>query len=285
MFIKVARLKEEWFQNIDNPEYTIEELKRRRFPVDVFTFKQELSENIPKYNYYMEYDNSAAITITTYEDWFNKKVHPMVRRAIRKSEKKGVIVKSIEFNDELVQGITKIYNETQIRQGRKFWHYGKKFDTVKKENNTFVENSQFVGAYINEELVGFMKIVFSTNTAIPMQILSLISHRDKAIPNALISKAVQICSERKVHYFVYGKISRGINGLDTLSEFKQRNGFEKIEIPRYYVPMSVVGEYILKYKLHHGLKGLIPEEYLNKLKEYRNKYYDYRYKNYGEIMV
>ena len=35
------------------------------------------------------------------------------------------------FDDEFITGMTRIFNETPVRQGRRFWHYGKDFDTVR----------------------------------------------------------------------------------------------------------------------------------------------------------
>ena len=33
----------------------------------------------------------------------------------------------------LVNGIIGIFNQSPVRRGKPFWHYGKDFDTVKKE--------------------------------------------------------------------------------------------------------------------------------------------------------
>ena len=40
------------------------------------------------------------------------------------------------------RGISNVYNETPIRQGRKFWHYGKSFDQVKAANATYLDRSE-----------------------------------------------------------------------------------------------------------------------------------------------
>src|SRR5438105_12129543 len=43
--------------------------------------------------------------------------------------------------EELARGIWEIYNETPIRQGRKFFNYGKTLDTVRREASTFLDCS------------------------------------------------------------------------------------------------------------------------------------------------
>ena len=50
---------------------------------------------------------------------------------MRRAAKRGVIVRVAPFDDEFARGIHKICNEAPGRQGRRFWHYGKDFETVK----------------------------------------------------------------------------------------------------------------------------------------------------------
>ena len=54
-----------------------------------------------------------------------------VRNQIRKAEKEGLVVKEVPYDDDFVRGMTAIFNESPVRQGRPFWHYGKSFETVK----------------------------------------------------------------------------------------------------------------------------------------------------------
>ena len=41
---------------------------------DIFTFAQKLPNTVPKHSHYMEWDNLAVIPITTYSDWWDKRV-------------------------------------------------------------------------------------------------------------------------------------------------------------------------------------------------------------------
>jgi len=272
-WIKTASIRDEWDQDIEDPASLIAELRNSGVKADIFTFWQRLPETKPKYNYYMEWESIAAIPIKSFNHWWGK-LPEETRRNIKKAVKRGVIVKVVDFDDELVRGIMNIYNEIPIRQGKPFWHYGKKFDVVKRENSTFLDKSDFIGAYYNEELVGFLKLVNVGEYAFPMQILSMVKHRDKAPTNALIAKAIEICDQKRIPYLVYGTWSSG-----GLSEFKRRNGFEKFLLPRYYIPLNIKGTIALKLHLHHGIVGMLPEKLILYLIDLRTKWYSRKYKD------
>lgn len=164
----------------------------------------------------------------------------------------------VDFTDELVRGIQEIYNETPVRQGRHFWHYGKHFETVKRENATYPDRSTFITAHLGEELIGFLRMIYVDRVASFLQILSKESHQDKRPTNALIAKAVEICEQKRMSHLVYGKFTYGNKEIDPLSEFKRRNGFEQINFPRYYISMTAKGELFIRLRLYRGLGGLLP---------------------------
>jgi hypothetical protein len=62
-------------------------------------------------------------------------------------------------------------------------------------------------------------------------------------------------------------------GAGSLSEFKRRNGFERISLPRYYVPMTAKGRLALRLGLHKGIANAVPESMLNRLKRFRTTAY------------
>jgi hypothetical protein len=117
-----------------------------------------------------------------------------------------VVVSTVAFDDQLVHQIVGIYNETPVRQGRPFWHYGKSADTVRKETETYLDQSEFLGAWVGDELVGFLKIVYVGHVARLMFILSKLSHRERPT-NALIAKAVQRSEERRCSHLTYGSFA------------------------------------------------------------------------------
>jgi hypothetical protein len=251
----------------------IAELINAKPGVDLFTFLQGAADTIPHFDYHLEWDSISVMPITTYEAWWKTQIKDKTRNMVRRASKKGVQVRLIPFDDELVEGIRDIYNESPVRQGRKFWHYGKDLETVRKGHITFLERSEFIGAFYEERLIGFIKLVHGRNVSNLMQIISKMSHRDKAPTNALIAKAVEICAEKNVPNLHYGMWSRA-----GLGEFKVRHGFQRIDVPRYFVPLSLRGRLILKARLHRQLNAYLPRPWFDAIASLRSKWYALRYR-------
>lgn len=270
-FVRIGRLAAEKYEFLDDPKATIDMLQKSGRRIDLFTFMQSLSQRSPQFDYPFEWDNLAAAPVSTFDYWWTKQINGKTRNMIRRADKAGVVVRDVPFDDALVEGISAIYNETPTRQGRPFWHYGKDLSAVRAENGTFLDRSVFIGAFLGSTLIGFAKLVSDEHQgqAGLMQILSLIQHRDKAPTNALVAHAVRSCAERRIPYLVYANFSYGRKQRDTLAEFKQHNGFERMDLPRYYVPLTVVGRAALGLGLHHKLTDHIPETVLAKLRTVR----------------
>ena len=275
-FLRIARLDADKYQFLDDPKPILDALKKSRKRVDLFTFVQKLPDTTPKFTYPMEWDNFAAIHISTFNDWWTKQIGFKARNKAKQAEKKGVVIREVPFSEELVSGIWEIYNECPVRQGRKFPHYGKSLETVYREEATYLDSSIFIGAFWENKLIGFIKLVSNqTHTqAGLMNIVSLIQHRDKAPTNALVAQAVRACADRGIAYLVYSGFSYGKKLRDSLSDFKERNGFQRIEVPRYYVPLTPLGKLALRFGLHHRLLDHLPESAAAKLREFRETYYN-----------
>lgn len=273
---------EEWIENgeIQDPASMAKALKSVRPRADIFTFAQPFWESEPRFDYAIEWEDVAAVKISTYKDWWES-LPQEARKNVRRAGKRGVTVRVVDFDDAFVAGIKQIYDETPIRQGRKFWHYGKDLSAVKRENATFLDRSAFVAAYFNDELIGFIKIVFVGKTARIMQIISKNAHFDKRPPNALIAKAMETCCERGAAHFVYGKYFYGGKGDTAITEFKRRNGFERMVFPRYYVPLTMRGRAAIGSRLHLGVKRLIPRRLTHFLLDARAKFYQRRLESAG----
>ena len=144
-----------------------------------------------------------------------------------------------------------------------------------KMNATFMDRSIFIGASFEGNLIGFVKLVSdeNRNQAGLMQIVSMIGHQDKAPTNALIAQAVQSCAERQIPYLWYANMSYGKKQADGLADFKRHNGFQKIEVPRYYVPLTVAGRLAFRLGLHHGMSNLIPEPVAATYRRVRKQWY------------
>jgi hypothetical protein len=266
--VKTARLVEEWYQDVEAPELMIEAIKKSKVKVDIFTFWQRLPENETKYNYYMEHESIAVLPIKSFDCWWKYQINPKTRNVVRKAERMGVVVKQADFDQEFIRGMKDIFNETPIRQDRPFWHYGKDTETIKREFSRYLFREDLFGAYYNGELIGFIFLAYAEKYALLSQIISKIGHREKAPNNALIAKAVETCSNKKIPYLVYALWS-----TESLGDFKRHNGFERFDLPRYYVPLTLKGQMILKLCLHHGIVGIIPERLKHRIINFRKKWY------------
>ena len=260
-WFKVAAVKDEELVEgtlIARPDIFIAALRRSGLRADVFTFAEALGVKDPSHALPFEWDNAAAIETSSFDAWWNK-LHQSARKNVRRSERLGVAVKQARLDTDFAMGIKRIYDESPYRQGRPFWHYQKDLEIVMAENGTYADRSELIGAYHNDELIGFMKWVYVGPVAQIVQILSFNSQSDKRPMNALIATAVAICARRGVTHLVYGRYTYGNKVDSTLAEFKRRNGFEQINFPRYYIPLTLKGRLGLRAGAHRGWVGILPK--------------------------
>jgi len=277
--VRIARLDGDKYKFLDDPEPVVAGLKESGLRVDIFTFMQRLPDTFAKYNYPMEWDNLAVLQISTFENWWTDRIGFKARNKAKQALKKGVTIREIPFDDALARGIWEIYNESPVRQGRRFPHYGKTFDQVRGMSSTFLDTSVFIGAYFDEKLIGFIKLTTDDSRAQAgmMHIVSMIRHRDKAPTNALVAQAVRSCADRGISHLVYSNFAYGKKERSGLSDFKERNGFERINLPRYYVPLTGIGWAALRLGLHHKLVDRLPEPLLAKARDLRYSWYKFRF--------
>lgn len=277
--IEIAFLDGEGYQFLEDPDAGVETLRKLRHRFDLFTFVQNLSDTTPRFAYPMEWDNLAALEVTTFDNWMKHQIDFKARNKARKSAKAGIAVREAAFDDDFVRGISEIYNESPIRQGKPFWHYHKAIDAVRRMNATFMDRSIFIGAFSNGSLIGFVKMVASEDwkQAGLMQIVSMIRHRDKAPTNALIAQAVKTCAERGIAHLWYANFSYGKKQEDSLAEFKRHNGFKKVDVPRYYVPLTVAGRVALRLGVHRQAADWIPEPLTSTYRKVRRIWYAKRF--------
>lgn len=270
--LTVVSLEDEWYEDLANPETVVAGLSGGiGFKPDLLTFWQRMPDVDPKHSYHLEWEEIAVLPITSYGHWWKNQIKSRVRNQIRKAEKEGVVVKEALYDDEFVRGMTAIFNEAPIRQGRRFWHYGKDFETVKRQFSRFVFRERMIGAYYQGEMIGFVMLGNAGRFGITGQIISSIKHRDKSPNNALIAKAVEVCATEGLAYLIYLFWSD-----DSLAEFKRRCGFDKIRVPRYYVPLSWKGELALKCGAHRGWKTRLPKVLTSLLKKMRGMWLGFR---------
>jgi hypothetical protein len=273
--IKIARLDADRYQFLEDPTPLVNSLRKSGVKIDLFTFMQKLPETSPRYDYPMEWDNLAALPVSTFANWWTQQIGSKARNKAKQAAKNGVTTREVPFDDELARGIWEIYNECQVRQGKPNAHYGRTTEWVHAAEATYLDSSIFIGAFLGNKLIGFAKLVTDETRmqAGLMNIVSMVQHRDKAPTNALIAQAVRTCAEHKIGYLVYSSFAYGKKQRDSLSDFKERNGFQRIDLPRYYIPLTCTGWLAFRLGLHRELVDLVPESIGAKLRELRKAWY------------
>jgi hypothetical protein len=271
-FIRIARLQDEWYRDLGDPAPLIDSC-RSRGDVDLFTFWQRLPESHPKYTFAIEWDSIAVLPVSTFDHWWRQQINNKTRNLVVKAKKKGVVVKRAVFDEHFIGGMSRIFNETPIRQERAFVHYGKDAETVKKEFSRYLFREELLGAYLGDELIGFAMVANAGRYAMLGQIISMVRHRDKSPTNALIAAAVELCAERRFPALVYALWPKG-----SLMDFKKHNGFECVRLPRFYVPVTARGRIALSLGFHRKMSERLPEATVSWLKGLRAQFYIMRYR-------
>ena len=268
------------------PEAFLAKLRTLRPKADLFTFAQSVCNVERKHPYHMEWDNAAVVRTESFKKWWEKDLPQVTRKNVRRSQKRGVVVRPMVLGDETVASIFKLYNSIEIKQGAQFAHRGKDYETVKRELSTFAERCEFIGAYHEDELIGFIKLVHMGKNAGIMHIVTRDRDYDKRPANALIAKAVENCEASGKSYLIYGKYAYGNKTSSPLTEYKRRSGFERICFPRYYIPLNLKGKIVIKLGLHRGLLGLLPGSVINLLLRLRSwvlRHLTFRLRAVGEV--
>ncbi|MEZ5329451.1 MAG: hypothetical protein R3F19_30765 [Verrucomicrobiales bacterium] len=272
--VTTATLEDEWYEDLEDPDEAISIFKGMdsgKGKPDIVTFWQRYPYIEPRYSYRLEREDIAILPIKSHDHWLRSQIKSRVRSQIHKSQREGLIVRETVYDDEFVRGMTQIFNEAPVRQGRKFWHYGKTHEVVKEQFSRYLDREIMIGAYWKDELIGFMMLGNAGRFALTGQIISSLAHRDKATNNAMIAKAVQVCEERGLPALCYLFWSE-----DSLSEFKRRCGFERVAMPRFYVPITKRGERCLTLGCHKGWRDLVPPSAKERLKGWRRSWYSRR---------
>ena len=270
--LTVVQLQDEWYEDVRDPELVIDVLiNSAEFKPDILTLWQRVPNVEPQHQYHTEWESIAALPVQSYDHWFNKQISSRLRSQLRKATKEGLNVREAAYDDEFVRGMTEIFNEAAVRQGRRFWHYGKDFETVKQQFSRYLFREEMIGAYYGGEMIGFIMLGNAGNYGITGQIISKLKYRDKVTNNALIGKAVEVCAKKNLAYLVYLYWTN-----DSLAEFKRRCGFQETKVPRYFVPLTRKGKLALKLGLHRGWRATLPDRIKRPLKKLRKSWHGFR---------
>ena len=277
--MRIARPDGDKYTFPEDPEAIVAGLRKCGTRVDIFTFLQRLPETTPQYPYHVEIDNLAVLPVSTFDNWWNNQIRSYPRNRARQAEKRGVVFREVPFGDQLIDGIRRIYNETPVRQGKRFPHYGMTAEQAREYAGTFLDRSIYIGAFVGETMIGFVKLVMdaSRTQACLVHILSMVQHKDKAPTNALIAQAVRACAAQQISYLVYEHFHYGKKTGDSLSHFKEVNGFRRVDLPRYYVPLTPIGRVALRVGFHRRLVDRIPDSIATKARDLRRAWYDRRF--------
>ena len=277
--IKIASLyDEDWVEReLQSPAAWIEAIKANRstLKADILRFSQKVPDAAPRFDYPMELRSIAVAEVGNFKKWWES-LPQESRKNVRRSAKRGVTIEVKSFDDEVIAGIASIQNETPIRQGRKYPHFGKSLDEVRRDHGSFLDRCDFVCAYFEGEIVGFLKLVYRGNVAALLQLNSKVAHYDKRPSNALLAKGVELCEARGVTHLTYGLFNYGSKGHSPLREFKERNGFYEILLPNYYVPLTAWGEICVRTKLYRGIREFLPQKMVTSALNLRTKWYSSR---------
>ncbi len=267
---RTARLRHEWCDFFEDPLVAIEQFKNGARVADVLTFVPEVYGARPAYPFQKETASVAVLTFANFKTWWDN-MGFKARNKTRKAQKAGVELRMDALTDDFAKGVEGIYNESPTRQGRRFFHYGKKAPAIKEELTSFIERCYLVGAYFNGELIGFMKLFQGENILRTVHIVAKLSYRDKCVMDALIAKAVELCDEKAVQHLQYGSWTDG--GVGT---FRIKHGFQKVDVPRYFVPLTGWGALMLRLNMHLPLRERLPQSLVEALKNLRSRWNHFR---------
>jgi len=240
VFFTLARDAREYEKDVIPTDKFLGKLLERG--VDAFTFvERRWCSSIPDAHktWAKEEDNIGLLTIISYEKWLRDIVKKTRHNMVRKAERSGIRTEIVEPDEKFAVEVWKIYNETPIRQNRAFPHYGVTLEAV-KHGILLTENRTYVGAYLQDELVGFAQITHGNNIAILSQLLSLQKH----------------CENKRIKWLMYGRMETAHPSLDS---FKRHNGFSKFPLTRFYIPLTKKGKIAIKLGLHRNLKDALPK--------------------------
>src|ERR1041384_2280927 len=110
-WLKIAEIFDEaWIDEppLEYPEAVVEILRDNAVDADLFMFSQSFDDLEPRHpGFHHEWDNIAAAPARDFKGWWES-LPQESRKNVRRSQKKGVVVRPVEFDDTLVRGIKAI---------------------------------------------------------------------------------------------------------------------------------------------------------------------------------
>jgi hypothetical protein len=251
LFARIARPDDEYFEDADASALTCSALQAG---ADVLTYWQR-PPNVTRYEDDPRIcvpERLAYTSVDSLDHWLEL-IEPAARNKFRKHLKAGVEIRRCELDDTFAAGMAAIFNESPVRQGRKFLHYGKTAAQVKAQFSRYLHREEIWGAFRDGRLIGFLFIAIADRYVVIGQLISSLHHRDCAPTNALLSCAIRRTCELGKPRLLYAYWLD-----DGLGSFKEDNAFLPMDCPRYWVPLTRRGRIYLALGLHRGIAGLFP---------------------------
>src|SRR5262245_27911509 len=105
-FLRIASVyDDEWIagEPVVDAHAMVAEIRASGLKADLFTFAHRLPNVEPRYSYPTDWDNVAAVRVTSFKDWWENRLSQVSRKNVRRSAKRGVVVRLAPFDDALVQ--------------------------------------------------------------------------------------------------------------------------------------------------------------------------------------
>ena len=143
----------------------LESLRKSPTRVDIFTFMQRLPDTAPKYAYPMEWDNLAVLGISTFEDWWTNNLDS--RHGIRRNKPRRKESSSARFPLTRLSRKESWKSTTKARsaKGDDSRITAKASIEIRQMSGTFLDTSIFIGAFLDEKLIGFIKLTSDDRNA------------------------------------------------------------------------------------------------------------------------
>lgn len=231
-----------------DPKSVAQVLVERPGFADLFSFEWPPSQplDLQGLHHAIRWTNRAVLPTLDPARWWAE-LPQETRKNVRRAERRGVKIREVTWSADLARAIKRIYDESPLRQGRAFWHYGKSLEQVMQDNATYLDRATFLGAYIEDELVAFMKWVKVNDQGRIMQILALQAHQDKRPLISLIAHAVTVCHRQNLTGLIYGQMTYGAKAQSSMMEFKRRLGFSQEEVRNLVVAVTPKGRWALRW--------------------------------------
>src|SRR5690242_19292054 len=95
VLLRSARPAAAIYEWVREPQAIVDALRTGPARVDLFTFMQTLPDTPPKYAYPMEWNNVAALSISTFENWWANDLNTNARKALCVAQQSGIVVREV----------------------------------------------------------------------------------------------------------------------------------------------------------------------------------------------